>query len=108
MLMKVMDPKIVLGVGGIVPARLLRLAVVMVVMVMVMVVMVVMMVMVVASLVSSPGQVVTERVLGTPRSLPATKAMSFINIHHSRRPGSVTHCCHKTAPLASQMPAANA
>ena len=101
MLMKVMEPKIVLGVGGIVPARQLRLAVVMVVMM-------VMMVMVVASLVSSPGQVVTERVLGTPCSLPATKAMSFINIHHSWRPAPVTHCCHKTAPLASQMPAANA
>ena len=42
----------------------------------------VMVVMVVAILVSSPGQVVTERVLGTPSSLPATKAMSFINIHH--------------------------
>ena len=74
-------------------------------MVLVMEVMVVMMVMVVASLVSSLGQVVTERVLGTPSSLPATKAMSFINI---RRPAPVTHCCHKTAELASQMPAANA
>ena len=41
MLMKVMEPKIVLGVGGIVPGRQMRLAVVMVVMV----------VMVVASLV---------------------------------------------------------
>ena len=57
----------------------MKSAVVMMVMVMVVVVMVVM---VVASLVSSPGQVVTERVLGTPSSLPATKAMSFINIHH--------------------------
>ena len=47
-----------------------------------MVEMVVMVVMMVAILVSSPGQVVTERVLGTPWSLPATKAMSFINIHH--------------------------
>ena len=57
----------------------MKSAVVMMVMVMVVVVMVVM---VVARLVSSLGQVVTERVLGTPWSLPATKAMSFINIHH--------------------------
>ena len=45
-------------------------------------VLMVVMLVVVAILVSSPGQVVTERVLGTPSSLPATKAMSFINIHH--------------------------
>ena len=67
---------LVVAVAVVVVGVLVMVVVVMVVMVVVMVVMMV------ASLVSSPGQVVTERVLGTPSSLPATKAMSFINIHH--------------------------